>query len=93
MLGFSSDDDFIAIEIDADIKVNAANEEEEFQLKKKSVEYINKQIQFKNGTFNTTRELTEIYFQTIKKVNNRAIGKTAYSVILSPTGIEEYNHA
>lgn len=92
LLAFSSDDNYEGKEIDAAIKVNAKNEVEEDTVRQETELFIANAINKKNGTLSSYRELANIYFEAIKQVDDPQIGKTGTTLVLTPTGIEEYEH-
>jgi hypothetical protein len=91
LLGFSSDDNFEGKEIEAAIKVHANKDEEEMMIQA-TQQFISNEVQ-RTGPFYSYRELANVYFKSIKQVNNPYIGKTCTSVVLSPMGIEKYEHS
>jgi hypothetical protein len=88
IIGYSSDDSYTGIEIDATIKINGTENNED-RLIEESITYIEEQIQLIMP--NTIDELVEIYHRTITKVEDVCVGNTTYSLILSPSGIKEYH--
>lgn len=95
LIGFSSDDNYTGIELEMSIKIHAPTPEEEDIVRKETEEYIYKELMMKKlrglGVI-TTREYVDIYFESIKRIDNIMIGKTAYSVVLSSSGIKENHH-
>lgn len=91
LLGFSSDDNYQPIQLDATVKAHATSSEAEQILFDETVSYINSEINSRN--FESLKEVAEMYYQAIKRVDDIMIGKTAYSIILTSHGIEEINHS
>ncbi len=92
LLGFSSDDNFEGEEIQAAIKINAKNADEEDKLRKETEEFLANEISRKKGTLSSYKELANLYFKAIIHVDDPQIGKTGTTIVLTPTGIEEYEH-
>lgn len=90
LLGFSSDDNYVPLPLGATIKATATSPSAEAVIQEESIAYINEKIS--NSECNSLKEQAELYFQAIKRIENLSIGKTGYSVILSPFGIEEVEH-
>ncbi|WP_096435650.1 hypothetical protein [Alteribacter populi] len=90
--GFSSDDDYNPINLDATIKARATSLEAENIVRGEAVAYINSELERRNNELASTIELSNIYFQAIRRVNDVMIGDTANTVVLSPRGIEEIEH-
>lgn len=92
LVGFSSDNDFEGVELDATIKLNSQSIKDESVLIENTYTFISKEIQIKQGTIRTYEELTDIYFSAIHRIDDSNIGKTGTSIVLTPLGIVEYNH-
>ena len=92
LVGFSSDNNFAGAEYEAAIKVNANNRLEEDQLILETQEFIGSEIAKTNGQIESYKELAEIYFSAIKRVEDLMVGDTGTTLVLTTMGIEEYEH-
>ncbi|MCY9057955.1 hypothetical protein MOE81_08440 [Bacillus inaquosorum] len=90
LFGFSSADDYSGLEIEElSVKMhsNSNGDAEEETRRFISTEVLKRDHYYKNP-----RNFARLNFKAIKRVDDEMIGKTAYSVVLSPEGIKEYHH-
>lgn len=90
--GFSSDDDFTPINLNATIKANSTNEQSEEELQNTTIKNIDLELKKHPNGLKGLKDLADIYAKVIKQVNDGMIGKTAYSVILTKEGVTELHH-
>ncbi|MGV0165934.1 hypothetical protein ACUWGD_15010 [Bacillus velezensis] len=91
LLGFSSDNNYLGLEIDSSIKINSNSPDHEDMLISETVNFISTEMSNRHA-YHANERLLEIYSEAIKRTNDPMIGKTTYSVILTSTGAEEYHH-
>ncbi|UAW07986.1 hypothetical protein [Bacillus phage BUCT082] len=88
LIGFSSDDNYNGMEIqELSIKmVSKRNEEAE------TYRFVISEVLKRKHYYQTPRNFARLNFKAIKRIDDEMIGKTAYSIILSPERIKEYHH-
>ncbi|MBU8716581.1 hypothetical protein [Bacillus subtilis] len=91
----SSDDDYVGKEYkpgDIFIKMHSENPTEEENLNKDTLNFISDKLSKKPTKYKSNKNFAQLNSEAIKRINDPMIGKTTYSVVLSQTGIEEYEN-
>ncbi|MGG1104254.1 hypothetical protein ABES74_09325 [Bacillus subtilis] len=92
---FSSDDDYAGIEYkpgDICIKMYSEDPIKEENLFKDTLNFISDKLSKKMTKYKSNKNFAQLNSEAIKRINDPMIGKTTYSVVLSQTGIEEYEN-
>ncbi|MFP7265811.1 hypothetical protein [Bacillus altitudinis] len=89
LIGYSSDDDYKGMPISASIKVRAESLVMENLLLNETQNFISTKISSRPSFYQTDENLSVLFSEAIKRMNDQMIGKTTYSVVLTSNGVTE----
>ncbi|MGE1143903.1 hypothetical protein [Bacillus pumilus] len=92
LIGYSSDDDYKGMPISASIKVRAESHVMEDLLFNETQNFISTKISRRPSFYQSNENLTVLFSESIKRMNDQMIGKTTYSVILTSNGATELHN-
>ncbi|WP_024428222.1 hypothetical protein [Bacillus safensis] len=90
--GYSSDDDYKGMPISDSIKVRAESLVVENLLFNETQNFLSTKISSRPSFYQSNENLSVLFSEAIKRMNDQMIGKTTYSVVLTSNGATELHN-